>query len=41
METKKCPYCNKIVEGFTKDHVESLLNQHILAKHKNKVRFEK
>lgn len=37
MESKKCPYCDKVVEGFTEKHVNSLLRQHIMAKHPEKI----
>jgi len=41
MKKLKCPYCKKTVEGFSDNHVESQMNQHIMAKHKDQVRFKK
>ena len=37
----KCPYCDKIVEGYTKEQTGYMLKQHILSKHKDKVNFSK
>lgn len=37
MEKKKCKFCDKIIEGYTKKQVEYLIKQHILAKHKDKI----
>ncbi len=34
MESKKCPKCPKIIEGFTQKHVDTLLAQHMI-KHQN------
>ena len=39
MIEKKCPFCEKIIEGYTKKQVDYLLKQHILSKHKDKVNF--
>lgn len=36
MEEKKCPYCDKIIKGYSEKHIEYLLGQHILSKHKDK-----
>lgn len=41
MEKQKCSDCPKVIEGFTKNQVNYLLEQHILAKHKEKVIFKK
>ena len=41
MITKDCPHCDKKIEGFTEKQAEHLLNQHIMARHKDKVRFKK
>lgn len=32
MEKTKCNKCNKIIEGYNKNHVEYLLAQHKLSK---------
>ena len=40
MKSKKCKYCDKIIEGHTDSQVDYLLNQHILSKHKDKVNFK-
>lgn len=40
MESKKCPFCDKEIEGYTEKHVESQLNQHIVAKHPEKMRIK-
>jgi len=37
MESKKCPYCPKVIEGYTEKHVDYMLKQHILSKHPEKV----
>ena len=34
MEKKKCPYCDKVIEGYTKKQVSYLISQHVLSKHK-------
>lgn len=39
MQKKKCPYCDKIIDGYSEKHIEYLLNQHILSKHKEKIKF--
>lgn len=41
MEKIKCQYCDREFEGFSKKQVDNFLNQHILAKHKDKIKFEK
>lgn len=40
METIKCPKCEKVIEGFTLRHVNSMLEQHMI-KHKNEKKFGK
>ena len=37
MEKKKCQFCEKIIEGYTKEQVDYLLKQHILSKHTEKI----
>ncbi len=37
MEKKRCQYCKKIIEGYTKKQVDYMMNQHILSKHKDKI----
>jgi len=39
MESKKCKYCDKVIEGHTEKQVDYMIVQHILAKHKDKVRI--
>lgn len=34
MEEKKCDKCDKVIEGYSKDHVNYMMLQHKLAKHK-------
>lgn len=38
MESKKCKYCDKIFEGHTKNQVEHQYIQHVIARHKDKIR---
>lgn len=33
MKSKKCKHCEKLIEGYTVNHVDFLMKQHILAKH--------
>jgi len=40
MKTKKCKYCEKVIEGHTKKQVEYMLRQHILSRHPEKVKIE-
>jgi len=35
MEKLKCKYCDKVVEGYNKKHVEFLMMQHMLT-HRDK-----
>jgi len=39
MINKKCPFCNKVIEGYTEKQVENMMKQHIMNKHKDKVIF--
>lgn len=39
LASKKCPYCDKWIEGYSKN-IDYLLKQHILAKHKEKIKIE-
>lgn len=39
MKKKKCPYCDKEIEGFTESQVDYLLKQHILSKHPDKIKM--
>ncbi len=39
MEKKKCPFCDKEIEGYTKKQVDYLLKQHILSKHPDKMKI--
>lgn len=39
MDKQKCKYCGKEIEGFSPRHVESLMAQHILAKHQEKINY--
>jgi len=36
MKKKKCPFCDKVIEGYTDEQVEYMLKQHILSKHQDK-----
>ncbi len=33
MEIKKCENCDKVIEGYSKQHVEYLMKQHQLSKY--------
>ena len=39
MLDKKCDYCNKLIEGHTEKQVNYLLEQHILSKHRDKIKI--
>jgi len=41
LEKKKCDYCPKEIEGHTVKQVEYLMLQHVLARHKEKLRVVK
>ncbi len=36
MEEIKCSKCGKVIEGYNKNHLQYLLDQHTLARHKDK-----
>ena len=36
MIKKQCDKCDKIIEGYTKNQVDYMMEQHKLAKHKEK-----
>ncbi len=40
MIARKCPFCEKNLEGFTDKQVEHYLKQHILARHPEKIKFK-
>ncbi len=40
MEKKKCKFCDKVIEGYKKSQVDYLMNQHIIAKHVEKIRIK-
>ena len=40
MEKKKCDYCDKVIEGFSKKQVNVLMMQHKLARHSDKVEIK-
>ena len=35
MEQIVCKFCGKVMEGYNHEHVEYMLAQHMLAKHRN------
>jgi len=37
IEPKKCKYCDKEIEGHTEKQIESLMKQHLLSKHSDRV----
>lgn len=39
MEKISCKYCDKVIEGYTEKQINYLLKQHILAKHKDKIKI--
>lgn len=39
MFSKKCDYCEKVIEGYSEKQVNYLLNQHILSKHSDKIKI--
>ena len=42
MRTEKvCQYCNKVIDGLSESQAEHLLNQHIISKHMEQVKFKK
>lgn len=38
MNKLKCKHCPKVIEGYTKKQVKHMLDQHILARHKDKIK---
>jgi len=34
----KCQFCEKEIEGYTEKQVNYLMQQHILSKHKDKIK---
>ncbi len=40
MESKKCKRCEKVIEGYTEKHVDTLMSQHMI-KHDNDDKKEK
>jgi len=40
MEKQKCKRCEKVIEGYTKKHVETLMAQHMI-KHNNEDKRER
>ena len=37
MQQKKCPFCGKVIEGFTPGQVEFYWMQHCISKHPEKI----
>lgn len=37
MESKKCKFCGHVIETYTKENVEYLMLQHLIAKHRDKI----
>ena len=40
MEKSKCKYCDKVIEGHTKNQVEHIMLQHIIARHPDRIKIE-
>ena len=40
MKKVKCPYCDKKIEGYSEKHIDYLLKQHILSKHKDRIKIK-
>ena len=38
MIQKKCDKCDKVIEGYTKKHVDYLMAQHNLSKHRDEIK---
>lgn len=36
---KKCPYCDRIIEGTTIEQVDANLKSHMVFKHSDKIKF--
>lgn len=41
MNARVCQYCNKVIEGFNEKHVEYLLLQHLISKHKDTINIKR
>ena len=37
---KKCKYCDKEIEGHTEKQIDSLMKQHLLSKHADRVELK-
>ena len=37
IKPKKCKYCRKEIEGHTEKQIDSLMQQHLLSKHSDRV----
>lgn len=40
MIKRKCPHCDKVIEAYTKKQLDHMIKQHIISKHKSKVKFK-
>lgn len=40
MEKISCKHCKKVIEGYTKKHVEYLLKQHTISKHPEMIKIK-
>lgn len=40
MESVECKYCKKVIEGYSKKQIEYLMTQHLLSKHKDKIKIK-
>ena len=38
METKKCQFCDKELEAYSESQLEYMYTQHLLAKHRDKIK---
>lgn len=39
METLSCKYCDKVIEGHTSNQVEYMMRQHLISKHRDKIKI--
>jgi len=37
MISKKCSMCEKVIEGYKESHVEYMMLQHIISRHKESI----
>jgi len=37
MELKKCEHCPKVIEGYTENQVNYLMEQHMMARHRDRM----